>query len=277
MIRKLITAAALTLGVMASAHAGPYILAGTDADDHGFASGGANQDGWFFMQRALENLAAAPLLTNTNMTVAFLGSTGTALSAAQSAFNLSSLSGAGWSSVAVSTADFANFFNGVGATNINTVSILMMDSGFNVGGGVSGTQFDAYASIIDSFLGNGGGLFSQANGYSWLNVLLPSVVVECCGATGIELTAAGQAAFPGLTNSDLSSGPYHNWFSNVGAIPVLGVDDADGDGNDGRFAIIGSSGGSIVNPGPVGSVPLPGTLALLGIGLAGMFAARRRT
>ena len=37
-----------------SAFAGPFILAGTDADDHGFVAAGANQDGWLFMQRALE-------------------------------------------------------------------------------------------------------------------------------------------------------------------------------------------------------------------------------
>lgn len=273
MLKKLAATAALTLGAVASAHAGPFILAGTDADDHGSVSGSGNQDGWFFMQRALENLAASSELTNANMTVAFLGSTSTALNAAQSAFNLSSLAGSGWSSVAVSTADFANFFSGVGATNINNVSILMMDSGNNVGGGVSGTQFDAYATIIDNFLGNGGGLFSQANGYSWLNVLLPGVVVELGQDSGIELTAAGNAAFPALTNADLSAGPYHNRFLNVGAIPVLAVD--DGGANVGEAVIIGAAGGSITDPGG-GSVPLPGTLPLVGIALAGLFAARRR-
>lgn len=36
---------AVALGGAWQAQAGPFIIAGTDADDHGFASGGANQDG----------------------------------------------------------------------------------------------------------------------------------------------------------------------------------------------------------------------------------------
>ena len=81
--------AAASLMASSAAFAGPFILAGTDADDHGSVDGGVNQDGWFFMQRALENLATD--VTNGNMTVAFLGSTSSALTAATSAFNLSSL------------------------------------------------------------------------------------------------------------------------------------------------------------------------------------------
>ena len=68
------------------------VLAGTDADDHGGVSGGVNQDGWFFMQRALENLA--PGVTNGNKVVTILGSTSTAASAITSAFNLSNLGAA---------------------------------------------------------------------------------------------------------------------------------------------------------------------------------------
>jgi len=40
-------------------YAGPFILAGTDADDHGSATASANVDGWLFMQKVLENLAPA--------------------------------------------------------------------------------------------------------------------------------------------------------------------------------------------------------------------------
>lgn len=53
LISTLIATGALFVSV---AQAGPFILAGTDADDHGFANASGNQDGWFFMQRALENL-----------------------------------------------------------------------------------------------------------------------------------------------------------------------------------------------------------------------------
>lgn len=257
--------AVFTVASGSMAFAGPFILAGTDADDHGFASGGANQDGWFFMQRSLENLA--PGVTNGNKVVTILGSTSSALSAASSAFNLSSLVGAGWSLQTVSVADFGTFF-GAGGGLANS-GILMMDSGGNVSGGVSGTNFTAHATAINTFLAGGGGLFSQANGYQWLSALLPSITVVNSQATGLTLTAAGNAAFPGLTNADLSAGPHHNYFTNTGALPILATRTTGG-----QSVILGSSSGSITDPGGP-AVPEPATLLLLGAGFAGIAAARK--
>lgn len=92
MIKFKLAIAAICLA-SSTAFAGPFILAGTDADDHGSVSAGVNQDGWFFMQRSLENIGAG--VTNSNKTVTILGSTGSAATAANSAFNLSSLASTG--------------------------------------------------------------------------------------------------------------------------------------------------------------------------------------
>ncbi len=265
--------AAAVLLATGAAQAGPFILAGTDADDHGSVSGGANQDGWFFMQRALENIA--PGVTNGNKKLVVLGSSaGEATNAATSAFNLSSLVGAGWSLSFVDTVLGITSFFGTPATGLNTAGIVMLDSGDNVGGGITAAELAVVttnANALNSFVGGGGGLFSQANGYAWLQPLVPGIVVNSRQESGLALTGAGTAAFPGLLNQDLSSGPYHENFDNFGSLPVL----ATGIGALASLEVIlGAGSGSITDPTP--AIPEPSTYALMLGGLAAIVAVARR-
>jgi len=166
-IKNIVLLTALGLGFSIQAQAGPFILAGTDADDHGSASATANNSGWLFMQRALENLTTSASLNNGFLNVVNLGSEATRRAglAAASAFGKSSLSGVGgWSFSNIDTdAAITNFLAGKGAVNVNNTGIIMMDSGGNVSGGSSSSEkalFTLNATAIDKFLGGGGGLFS---------------------------------------------------------------------------------------------------------------------
>lgn len=268
----------MALGVH-SALAGPVVIDGTDANDHGSGTSTTNSEGWLYMQRVLENLS--PQVGNGNKTLVDLGTTqGTqARDAIDNAFNLSTLPGSGWSINHINGAtDIASFLDGstIGGVSLGNTGILYIPTVRNTSGDLSNTelsQINTRGAAIANFVGGagtpatGGGLFSMAespstssgtSAYGWLKSVIPGIAVTDYSGGGvnhdISLTSAGNKAFPGLTNTDLSAGPWHNSFTgNLGSLSVLATSPDDKGVN--QALILGGGAGTVISATPPTPVP----------------------
>ncbi len=144
-----------------------------------------------------------------------------------------------------------------------------------------GDALTSNAAAINTFVSSGGGLMSHGSGdtaYGWLSALLPGIIRESgCESSGATLTAAGNAAFPGLTdaNVDGNAGPCHSHFEgDFGGLTTLAID------ADGFSYIIGGGADTVIQCGrdgqPPCETPEPEVYHLLGIGLLGMVLGLRR-
>lgn len=300
-MRSLSLTAALAALVFAAtaAHAGPVIIDGTDANDHGSASGGANQQGWEYMQRALENLGSSvtPTAARVVDVVGTAPGQGQAFNAINSAFGLSSLAGAGGWTI--------NYHNGaaaistfMGTLSTATTGILYLTTANLSSGDMTSTELaavNAAAANINAFVGGagnpalGGALFAMGESgtgeFGWLEALIPGITSTDVGGGGVSsnitLTPDGNTAFPGLTNADLAGAdPWHSYFGgNLGGLSVLGTATQGGLA---RAVIIGGGTGTILQCGDPGQPPCPtkvaepGSVPLVAIAMIGAVAAATR-
>lgn len=215
------------------------IIDGTDANDHGSASGGKNVRGWLYMQKALESLASMVSPGTAKVVVDLGTSTGEARRAIDSAFNLSSLKNTGWTLNHVDGA--ANITAWLTSLSTANTGILYLPTYNLTSGDLEAdemTAINAQATQIANFAnrgsGNGGALFamgevntgSEARAWGWLRALFPGLnFVQVASGSDLVLTPDGAAAFPGLTDPDLqlASGElWHNHFTGeLGTLKVL--------------------------------------------------------
>ena len=200
---------------------GPVILGGDDLTDHGSYSGGTVRNGWFYIQVALQNLK--PKVTRAHDgTVAVLG--------ASSSTAASANAGAAYYYAAPLAGLTPRFYDGVvaienfleGLENGTHKPAILVISGTGAANDVDSLEANALsgsALAIANFVNSGGGLLAHGYGsgaYGWLSTLIPGLresTTAGCDSTTLSLTSAGQAAFPGLTNTHIRAGPCHSSFT----------------------------------------------------------------
>jgi hypothetical protein len=281
--------AAVLAGGVSSALAGPIILGGDDLTDHGSRSAaGVNLAGWLYIEKAVSNLLSSETRAGPHTSdIAALGS------AAAPTFPAGNAGGAIGSAANVLGKTVA-FFDGATAINQFFVDLaagtlnpaMIWIAGTDASNDLvadEGVALTANAAAINVFGSSGGGIMAHGSGpiaYGWLSALLPGLIeTGGCTSSGAALTAAGQAAFPGLTNANISAGPCHSHFEgNFGGLTTLAFDGA----TPARSFIIGGGAQTQIVCGPpplppcVTGAPEPGTLPLLGLAAVGLAALLRR-
>jgi uncharacterized repeat protein (TIGR01451 family) len=218
---------------------GPVILGGDGLTTTGSHNGTDNEEGWLYLQRALENVS--PRVTRTgDGSIAALGSSDSSNPAGGDP-------GAAIHFAASEAGLPVTYYNGdeqiqaffdqlaAGAASPRIIWIA--------GDNTEGNDLDACSGEIDetvpsegqilennddsiaAFVDSGGGLVSHGPCYGWLPALLPGIeTTEPCDGScfWLYLTEQGTSAFPGVSDDDVF-GPWHNYFGgDLNGLEVLG-------------------------------------------------------
>jgi hypothetical protein len=221
---------------------GPVIIGGDDLTDHGCNDGEFNEEGWLYMQRALENIE--PNVTRSNDgSIAALGSAdvggdiicsdaGSAIFHAAAAVGLTVTYYDGHDAI---DGFFADLESGASDPAVIWIAGTGADNNIDDGDEDDSGALTENAQAISDFVSEGGGLFSHGTEYGWLFALLPDALATGEGdSDDLYFTPEGLDALPALTEDDINAGPWHNHFEgDFGGLQVLVrsnfIDDALGD------------------------------------------------
>lgn len=238
--------------------AGVVIIGGDDLTDHGSVAEGLPQNGWLYIQRALENIAPLVTRPGNDGSIAALGSAPSEATRSNAGAAIGVAANAAGLTVSFHDGDAAInlFFADLAAGTVNPAIIWTAGTGaandLDAGEGLALTN---NAVAIANFVNSGGGLLSHGSGnaaYGWLTTLLPGLNHVNSGSSGdLTLTAAGITAFPGVSNANINAGPWHNHFvGDLQGLQVLAESSnvTDASGNP-AAVIIGGAGVSL--PGQI--------------------------
>jgi len=249
---SLLVALGMALNISMPARAGsiggPVILGGDDLTSHGGATGGVNEDGWLYMQRALENIE--PNVTRSNdSSVAALGSSATGGGAGDAILSAATAAGGLTVTYYEGGPAITGFFAALasGSTNPAIIWIAGNDASNDLGNDpTESAALAANANGISAFVNSGGGLMSHGIDYGWLTALLPTLLALDDNSSDGDLyfTPEGLADLSPLTVANINAGPWHNYFEgDLGGLSVLvrSADIQDINGNDAAVIIGGAT------------------------------------
>ena len=254
-----LTAGAFVVGTpSASAAGGPVILGGDDLTEHGGrnTTTNANEDGWLYLQRAIQNVAPAVTRAGNDGSIAALGSadaTSTGSGDAGAAIHYAAQDAGKTVTYHDGGPAIDAFFAALRAGTAKPAIIWIAgDGATNDLDATEATALANNATTIGDFVNSGGGLISHGVEYGWLSGLLPGASVVGPGADGdLQLTPQGSSAFPGLTNADVNAGPWHAYFEgNLGGLGVL-VESTTIDNAAGANAPVIIGGAAVTLPGSI--------------------------